>query len=129
MAFHSLPFILKPIEKEIPIDKIVEDILTLDATRGSFTNYYRAFNVAFSELSKMPSSRKEIFLMTDGAWTVGEDPRPLIRKSDVSRINTLYLERGDFQFAKELAYKGQVIKIDDWPSIVKGINQIMNTPF
>ena len=77
----------------------------------------------------MPSSRMEIFLMTDGAWTVGEDPRPLIRKSDVSRINILYLERGDFQFAKELAYKGQVIKIDDWPSIVKGINQIMNTPY
>lgn len=129
MAFHSLPFILKPIEQDIPLDKIVEDILTLDATRGSFTNYYRAFNVAFSEFSQMPSSRKEIFLMTDGEWTVGEDPRPLIRKSDVSRINILYLERGDFQFAKELAYKGQVIKIDDWPSIVKGINQIMNTPY
>lgn len=129
IAFHSLPFILKPIEQDIPVDKIVEDILTLNATRGSFTNYYRAFNVAFSEVSKMPSSRMEIFLMTDGAWTVGEDPRPLIRKSDVSRINILYLERGDFQFAKELAYKGQVIKIDDWPSIVKGINQIMNTPY
>jgi MoxR-like ATPase len=129
MAFHSLPFILKPIEKDIPVDKIVEDILTLDATRGSFTNYYRAFNVAFSELSQMSSSRKEIFLMTDGAWTVGDDPRPLIHKSDVNRINVLYLERGDFQFAKELAYKGQVVKIDGWPSIVKGINQIMNTPY
>ena len=68
--------------------------------------------------------------MTDGVWTYGADPIPFIQSNaNISRVNVLYLDPGNLQFAKELAYKGQVVKIDGWPSIVRGINRIMNTPY
>ncbi|WP_287584717.1 AAA family ATPase [Candidatus Borrarchaeum sp.] len=128
VAFHSKPFLLKQIDHDTPVDKVIEYILTLEAS--SLTNYYSAFKEASTEFSKITSFKKEIFLMTDGVWTYGEDPIPFIQNNaNISRVNVLYLDPGNLQFAKELAYKGQVIKIDGWPSIVRGINRIMNTPY
>jgi len=128
IAFHSQPFLLKQIDHDAPVDKIIEYILTLEAS--SMTNYYSAFKEASTEFSKITSFKKEIFLMTDGVWTYGEDPIPFIQNNgNISRVNVLYLDPGNLQFAKELAYKGHVVKIDGWPSIVRGINQIMNTPY
>lgn len=128
IAFHSQPFLLKQIDHDAPVDKVIEYILTLEAS--SMTNYYSAFKEASTEFSKITSFKKEIFLMTDGVWTYGEDPIPFIQNNgNISRVNVLYLDPGNLQFAKELAYKGQVVKIDGWPSIVRGINRIMNTPY
>ncbi|MFX1520722.1 MAG: AAA family ATPase [Promethearchaeota archaeon] len=128
IAFHSQPFLLKQIDQDVPVDKVIEDILTLEAS--SMTNYNAAFKEASNEFSKIASFKKEIFLMTDGVWTYGEDPIPFIQNNEnISRVNVLYLDPGNIQFAKELAYKGQVVKIDDWSSIVRGINRIMNTRY
>jgi magnesium chelatase subunit D len=128
IAFHSQPFLLKPIDHDIPVDKVIDDILTLDAS--GMTAYRDAFEEATHEFSKISHGKKEIFLITDGVWTYGEDPLPFIHHNgNISRVNVLYLDPGNYEFAKELAYKGQVVKIDDWPSIIRGINRIMNTPY
>jgi len=123
IAFHSKPFLVKPINQNAPVEQVVNDVLTIDA--GYLTNIASALQMGIDETAKVKYTQREAFLLTDAVWTEGRDPRPIAHAGLFDRINVLLATDGDPEFAGELAYNGNVYPIETWKDIVKAINKAL----
>ncbi len=123
IAFHSKPFLVKPINQNLAVEQVVNDVLTIEA--GYLTNIASALQMGIDETAKVKYTQREAFLLTDAVWTEGRDPRPIAHAGLFDRINVLLATDGDPEFADELAYNGNVYPIETWKDIVKAINKAL----
>ncbi|MFX1521228.1 MAG: AAA family ATPase [Promethearchaeota archaeon] len=123
IAFHSRPFLVKPINQNLAVERVVNDVLTIEA--GYLTNIAAALQMGVDETAKVKFTQREAFLLTDAVWTEGKDPRPIAQAGLFDRINILLAMDGDPEFAEELAYNGRVFPIDTWRDIVSAINKAL----
>ena len=123
IAFHSRPFLVKPINQNLAVERVVNDVLTIEA--GYLTNIASALQMGIDETAKVKFTKREAFLLTDAVWTEGKDPRPIAQAGLFDRINVLLATDGDPEFAEELAYNGKVFTIETWTDIVSAINKAL----
>ncbi len=125
LAYNTDLYLLKGLNQERQIDKVVTDIVSLRHTM--LTDIRAALEVSLNEFIRANASKKITFLISDCVWTHGEDPRDVIRFFD--QVNVFYIPQGRPWFAKQLAKNGKVLEVQNWKDIVTHINEMLTAAF
>jgi Mg-chelatase subunit ChlD len=107
ISFNSDAKVLKPIERDIPLDKLLDAMLDIEA--GGSTNVRRGLELGLEQLSKNIAHEKVGILVTDGWVTQGGDPLEVAKKFPRLHIIQVPIGYGgsDTEMCEKLAKEGR----------------------
>jgi len=107
VSFNTNAKVLKPMEEEIAIEKLIEKMLDIEA--GGSTNIESGLELGFEQLSKNIAHEKIGILVTDGWVTQGKDPLEMAKK--FSKLHVIQVPIGyggsDTEMCENLAKEGR----------------------
>ena len=125
IAYNIDQYLLKSLNQQKQIDKVVTDIVSLRHTM--LTDIRGALELALSEFVRANSPKKVCFLISDCVWTHGDDPRDVVKYFD--QVNIFYIPPGRPWFARQLAKNGKILEINHWQDVVVHINEMLSAAF
>jgi Mg-chelatase subunit ChlD len=107
VSFNAKAKVLKPIEKQMSIDKLLEEMLEIEA--GGSTNVSSGLELGFEQLSKNIAHEKIGIIVTDGWVTQGKDPLETAKKFPMLHVIQVPLGYGgsDTEMCENLAKEGR----------------------
>jgi Mg-chelatase subunit ChlD len=107
VSFNTKAKVLKPMERQIPLDKLLEEMLDIQA--GGSTNIGEGLEAGFEQLSKNIAHEKKGVIITDGWVTVGKEPLEIARKFPMLHVIQVPIGYGgsDTEMCENLAREGR----------------------
>ncbi len=129
IAFNNRPVVIKDVNEKVPVQKIVDRILELEAI--GYTNIEAALRKGREMMQKLRTRLPWAVLITDGAYNQGGDPRPYARDFKKLHVVNLPGKKWGRRVCMDLARLGggRYVSVQSYFEVPRQLMKIMRSPW